>query len=511
MTTTRTHRAFGAASVVIFALACVAVMPANAASAKPAKPFDFNGDAQADVAVGVPLYDVSGRKDAGAIVTLPGGERAVSLKETVIAQASPGVPGVAQSGNEFGGAIASADFNRDGYADLAVGAIHDGTGSVTLLFGSAAGLGSSGAKRIDGAGHSQFGAALAAADFDKDGWPDLAVGSLRDGLDETVSFGSGAVVVLHGGSDGFGLNDAWTIPRPTQGMRDFGAVLAVGDVNRDGFPDVAEGWEGEHVFFDDTPFKGHTTLALGGPTGPRTAAVLGSHKASSLAVGDVTGDGYADVVVGTAIPGTFVEGEPPPAGLVTLYRGSTAGVRAGTSINQSSPGVPGAEETSRRYGSDQFGAAVALVDLNRDGRLDIVIGAPGEDRGAGRVTVVHGARRGFARTGNFAFDQASAGVAGTKERAGVRNHAFLPGDHFGAALSALDVVGSNRRDILIGSPAENGAPGTDIGAGSLTVLRTAGTRWSSSQAISLRMLGRRAGVGTVGSAGAFGSVIGRSR
>ena len=156
------------------------------------------------------------------------------------------------------------------------------------------------------------------------------------------------------------------------------------------------------------------------------------------------GDGD-DLVTGTAQQGEADEGP----GYVTLFAGSRAGLRPGRRITQASRGVPGTNELE-----DRFGAAVALADVDRDGHADLVVGAPGEDRGAGRVTFLRGARSGVARTGARAWDQGTRGVPGTKERF----------DAFGARVALLDHDGDRRLDLDVV------ATGEDAFRGSVTTL-----------------------------------------
>jgi hypothetical protein len=105
-------------------------------------------------------------------------------------QDSPGIPGTTKDDNKFGIALAVADVNRDGFADVAAGApgqqvgkVKD-AGSVTILYGSATGLSGKGAKvitentpGIPGAPRARdnFGTVLWFADCTGDGRPDLTV------------------------------------------------------------------------------------------------------------------------------------------------------------------------------------------------------------------------------------------------------------------------------------------------------------------------------------------------
>jgi hypothetical protein len=93
----------------------------------------------------------------------------------------------------------------------------------------------------------------------------------------------------------------------------------------------------------------------------------------AVAAGDVTDDGYADVLVGT--PGEDI-GTTGEAGAATLLRGSARGL-TGTgaqAVDRTSAGSP-----HKPRDSEEFGHSVAVLNLDRAAGFDALIGASGDD------------------------------------------------------------------------------------------------------------------------------------
>jgi hypothetical protein len=293
---------------------------------------------------------------------------------------------------------------------------------------------------------TSFGRSLALADLNGDGWTDIAVGAPDDDGDSGPD--RSRLHVLRGGPLGYATERSYSV-MPPSGTRWFGEVVAVGDVDHDGHPDLVE--SGAY------PTTGsHLSFLRGTDTGPHRARVLSTGWAQSLAVGDVTGDGYDDVVAGRPF-GRYDNSSRKPyvgVGRVTLFRGSAAGLGTGVTVTQESRGVPG----STQY-RDFFGASVALVVVNDDGRREVVVGVPGRDIGtvkdAGAVVVLRVGAAGFRRTGNRTVTQATAGVAGDPRKAG----------NFGSAVAALDRTRDGVPDLMVRSRGSFDEPGI------LTVLR----------------------------------------
>ncbi|WP_324789931.1 VCBS repeat-containing protein [Streptomyces sp. H51] len=453
---------------------------ATAADSTHVPQADFNGDGIGDVAFSAPGAYVNGKKNAGQVVVLYGSASGVSsAKRSTISQNTTGTPGTAETGDFFGNDTAYADFNGDGYDDLAVGASGEDVGSdtdgggVTILWGSASGLTGKGTTVADPAptSHDYWGETLAAGDFDGDGKADLAVSS-----------STATIHVFKGGFTTSGTaGGRYTIKPPIQGSGGIGPVnLTAGDVNGDHRTDlVVDGYETQTDYGWNRNY-----YVPGTSTGLSSASAKALKPGVITAIGDINGDGYGDIVSGAYWNTTTSDGTTIPdsakGGKVWVTYGSSSGPGTVTGITQDTGNVPGTSENN-----DWFGYELDLGDVNGDGYLDLAIGVAGENIGSaantGAVTVLYGTANGLnTASGAQSFAQSTAGVPGTDE----------DDDQFGLDVKLDDVTGDGRADLTVGS-AEN------ANDGAVTYLPSDGTRITTagSRAISPGT----AGVSTTGS------------
>src|SRR3989304_2178809 len=233
---------------------------------------DFNGDGFDDLAIGVLLEDVGSIVDAGAVNVIYGTANLLSAaNDQFFTQNTTNIEDTAEASDNFGFALTSGDFNGDGFDDLAIGVPLEDVGSivdagaVNVIYGTSGGLSTFNDqiftqdttdivdKITDTAeDRDQFGSALTSGDFNGDGFDDLAIGVGREDVDSIAN--AGAVNVIYGTSGGLTVFNDQFFTQNTTNIEDtaeandfFGATLASGDFNGDGFDDLAIGVHGEDV------------------------------------------------------------------------------------------------------------------------------------------------------------------------------------------------------------------------------------------------------------------------
>jgi len=380
---------------------------------------DLNGDGFDDLVVGIP-YEDHGATDAGAIQIHFGSANGLpGTGDWFLAQSSPGIPGDNEEFDLFGFSLACGDFDDDGFDDLVVGVPFEDFGSFTnaggrivVIPGSLGGPDQNAAFNLDqdtagmnGGVESGdlFGRALAAGDFNGDGFDDLAIGVA--GEDDAA----GAVQIVFGGASG--VTPAGNLLRTESGLGGvsesgdvLGWALASADFDGDGFDDLAVGIPHEDVGagnaivdagrvavlygasggfdFDRTSFWGQDEI-LGAGT-----SEAGDECGSALAAGDFDHDGRADLAIGC--PYECLTGSEDGAAVVMMGSASGLANARHRGIAGGFGGFPGdATEHFRAYAF-----SLARGDFDGDGHDDLAIGAPSETAGGaadrGAVSVVYG-------------------------------------------------------------------------------------------------------------------------
>jgi FlgD Ig-like domain/FG-GAP-like repeat/FG-GAP repeat len=423
---------------------------------------DMNGDGYGDVAIGAP----DGYDGTGLVYFGFGSPTGISLPVS-LAYGS-GILGSYDYGLVVGPA---GDLNGDGYADVMIAdpTVGDGSGHTfgyAEIFGGGPGgsfIGLGGTTGNGGSSDHMGGDLFTAGDVNGDG--------LADAL---MTAPNGGYVRIRGlNASGYTSNLGTLTVGTSPGM----TARTAGDVNGDGFSDI---------LIAKPEGQGEVRLYYGAadPPSPSITHYPGSQDSGlrgwSVAMGDVNGDGYDDVVVGNS---GWDGAAGADCGSIDLYLGGPGGLTA-------SP----VWTLEGFWASGTFGASLAAgQDVNGDGYGDILIGAPG----ANTATLIYG-------HADFVGDPVPQGWI-----------YYGPDALVGSSVAfAGDVNGDGFADVLVGAPyyTDPSAPGVTH-VGMVTLLFGAqhlvtGSSWAPMGDQADEQLGISVGAGDMNADGYSDIVIG---
>lgn len=360
---------------------------------------DVNGDGYEDLFIAAYANNLS----TGAGYVFPGSATGIA------ATPSTTVTGPAMA-SQFGYAVAGAgDVNGDGFADVIVGApgLESSTGAFSVFHGGSGGLATVAHVTVRGPEvNSIFGGAVAGVgDLNGDGYDDVMIGATG------VNTYTGAVYLYEGSADGVVADAADTFFPPDRVFGFGSSIAGVDDVDGDGYDDVvicAFGTAGYLYAGSPSGLPSAPTATLSIPTSVDACSAVAG-------VGDMDGNGYPDVVIGS-------DGYDSYAGQAYLFGGSASGLATSPDVTWSGSGM-----------MDQLGKSVAAAgDVNGDGYADVVIGGSGGMTSAGVARVFLG--------GSTVATTADSTLTGTAAY-----------DYFGWAVAGADLDDDGLSDLVVGA------------------------------------------------------------
>lgn len=381
---------------------------------------DVNGDGYSDVLVGAPQAE-NGEVGEGLVYVHMGSSAGLSMVPALVLEANV-------TNAQFGFSVGTAgDVNGDGYADVVVGApLSNNIGRAYVFLGSPGGLSAVPARTYTGAAASRLGYSVGTAgDINADGYSEVLVGA----PDIIQAY------LYHGSAAGPSVAPDVTLTQGVVGGLFGHCVATAGDVNGDGYSDVAIS---ARAFSNGQTSEGAVFVYHGAVTGlqlPFATQIEQNQASANFGVGlsgagDVNGDGYFDIVIGA----DAWESGQTDEGAAFVYYGSAAG------INTATPTI-----FQRNIVNARLGKAVSEGgDINGDGYADVVVGAPVMENGVqtdeGLVFVLRGSSTGLVTA---SYDQLEVNAAGYQ-----LGYAVAGGG---------DVDGDGYSDVIAGAPFANPA------------------------------------------------------
>ncbi|MCW1888719.1 MAG: FG-GAP-like repeat-containing protein, partial [Candidatus Moranbacteria bacterium] len=372
---------------------------------------DLNADGEVDLIVGASIY--TSNTGRAYIFYNDGSIPTTAAKADVIITGE-------STGNYFGTALTTGDFNADGETDLAATAfLYGGTTGRAYIFYNDGSIPTTAATAdviITGQTTSdQFGSVLVTGDLNADGETDLIISSIAYSAD------TGRVYIFH--NDGSIPTTAATADVMITGDSTdiaVGTRLLVADINSDSKQDLIVGMY-EYSGLNNTIYIFYNgSITTENASGADVSILSGSGEGlgSSLIAGDFNSDGRMDLAAGAAL---FSSGTGKA---YIFYNDGSIPTTSAT-----------ADVTIVGESGSNFGQTLAAADFNSDGKTDLVVGGYGYSSSTGRIYV-------FYNDGSIPTTIATADVIMTGD---------ATSDSFGRSLTTGDFNSDGKADLVVGA------------------------------------------------------------
>lgn len=395
---------------------------------------DINGDGFIDLVVGAPTFGGNN----GRVYVFNGS--ATGISQTSVTNASQTFTGTAL--RKFGSSIAMTDINGDGFADMVVCEFFAaGTNSSFYYLGSSSGFGSK--NTIIQVSSTEYCRAMVVGDFNNDGYGDVAISNSTS----SDNGGNGNVYIYRGNSSGLNISPVQILTSPGTNL---GMDLTSGDINGDGKTDLVARTssnpyivsflsDGSNLVISSTfttilnsqpvladfngdgkadlaaaemGFSGNTGrvhIFLSNGTNLNTTSsqaivgeLAGNLFSNKIYAGDANQDGIIDLIIAHSGFDTLEYGK-----VYIFYGCLTTGICKG-SVNASAADL---KITGSPIDALQFGSSTRLIDINRDGFPDLLVGGPGYNNN-GALFIFKGSASGIS-TSYTSYTNASSTIVET--------------------------------------------------------------------------------------------------
>jgi len=420
---------------------------------------DVNGDGYDDMILGARTASPNGQENAGQFYVFFGNStHGIPQESWTSAYANLTINGTYASTGGASSSVASGDINGDGFDDVIIGIATASPNNVThsgqayVFFGNStealAGKNWNSTYAnitVNGTKASGFlGAYMAAGDLNGDGYDDLILNAVGE---DTFT---GRDYVFFGNATSLLSGKSWNSTSANltiSGIEEYDrlGVPASGDFNGDGYDDLIIGSPGADSYTGRAyVFFGNRTSRLSGKNWTAAyanttikGAMDGDSLGSSVSLGDINGDGYDDMIVGS--PDASPNGKLYAGRAYVFFGGATAKL-AGKSWYSAYANVTINGTTA----GDGLGNSLASGDINGDGYDELIISAasaaPSKQSGAGQVYIFLGNQTSKIAGKNWNSTSANITLNGTHGD-----------DGFGISVAAGDFNGDSYDDLLVGA------------------------------------------------------------